>query len=94
MQKNIFVVVNASLHWLNNLSGVNLIQFSLLLIGQQGLGHFIRYWPLLLTGWRTCANFKPTPEKKKTNTAPTTHSEVQASSQSTFINEQLYSTCD
>jgi hypothetical protein len=36
-------VVNASLHWLNNVSGVYLIQVSLLLIGQQGLVDFFRY---------------------------------------------------
>jgi hypothetical protein len=31
---------------------------------------------------------------KTTNTAPTTFSAIQAASQSTFINEQIYSTCD
>jgi hypothetical protein len=35
----------------------------LLLIGQQGLGHFFRYRPLL---WlEDCVNFTPTPEEKK-----------------------------
>jgi hypothetical protein len=33
-------MVNASLHWLNNVSGVYLVQVSLLLIGQQGVGQF------------------------------------------------------
>jgi hypothetical protein len=32
--------------------------------------------------------------RKTTNTAPTTLSAIQAASQSPFINEQLYSTCD
>jgi hypothetical protein len=32
--------------------------------------------------------------RKTTNTAPTTLSGIQPTSQSTFINEQLYSTCD
>jgi hypothetical protein len=36
-----------SLHWLNNFSGVYLIQVSLLFIGQQGLVDFFRYRPLL-----------------------------------------------
>ncbi len=30
-----------------------LVQVSLLLIGQQGLGHFFMYLPLLPIGWRT-----------------------------------------
>jgi hypothetical protein len=33
--------------WLNNVSGVYLVQVSLLLIVQQGLGHFFRYQPML-----------------------------------------------
>jgi hypothetical protein len=35
---------------LNNVVGVFLVQVSLLLIGQQGLGHFYRYRPLLPIG--------------------------------------------
>jgi hypothetical protein len=42
----------ASLRWLNNVSGVYLVQVSLLHIGQWGLGHFFRYRPLPLIGWR------------------------------------------
>ncbi len=43
------------------ISGVLLVLVSLLLIGQQGLGHFFRYRPLL---WLVdCANFTPTPEE-------------------------------
>jgi hypothetical protein len=60
---------------LANVVGVYLVQVSLLLIGQQGLGHFFRYQPLLPIGWRT-----PTPEE----TPPTTLSAIQAASQSTF----------
>jgi hypothetical protein len=43
------------------ISGVLLVLVSLLLIGQQGLGHLFRYRPLL---WmEDCANFTPTPEE-------------------------------
>ncbi len=34
------------------LAAVYLVEVSLLLIGRRGLGHFFRYWPLLLIGWR------------------------------------------
>ena len=50
--KSVFLAVNASLRWLNNVSGVYLVQVSMLLIGQRGLGHFFRYRPLLPIGWR------------------------------------------
>jgi hypothetical protein len=51
---------------------------------QQGLGHFLRYRyrPLLPIGWRT-VQIVHQRWKKITNTAPTTHSAVQAASQST-----------
>jgi hypothetical protein len=39
-------VVNASLRWLNYVSGVHLVQVSLLLIGPQGLGDFGPCFPL------------------------------------------------
>ncbi len=45
-------MVGASLDWLNNVSGVYLVQVSLPLIGQQGLGHFFWYRTLLPIGWR------------------------------------------
>jgi hypothetical protein len=50
----VFLEVNASLRWLNNVVGLSLVQVSSLLIGQQGLGHFFRYRPrpLLHIGWR------------------------------------------
>ncbi len=72
-----------------------LTQVSLLLIGQQDQVDFFRYWPFLPHWLAKCANFMPTPGKK-TNTALTTlsASAIQAASQSTFINEQIYSTCD
>jgi hypothetical protein len=57
-------------------SGVYLTQVSLLLIGQQHLVDFFRYRALL---------------PMTTNTAPTTLSVIQAASQSTFIQDQLYS---
>ncbi len=40
------LAVNASLHWLNNVAGIYLVQVSLLPIGQQGLVDFFRYRPL------------------------------------------------
>jgi hypothetical protein len=52
VSKILFLTVNASLRWLDNVSGVCLVHVSLLLIGQQGLGHFFRYRLLLLIGWR------------------------------------------
>jgi hypothetical protein len=53
--KIVFLAVNASLRWLNNVTVVAcryLIQVSLLLIGQQGYADFFRYRPLLRIGWR------------------------------------------
>jgi hypothetical protein len=55
-------MVNAGLHWLHNVSGVYLIQVSLFLTGQQGLGHFCRY--RLASHWLDdCANLTPTLEE-------------------------------
>jgi hypothetical protein len=81
------------LHWLNNVSGVYLAQVSLLLIGQQNLVDFIRYRPLLPIGWQILQILRQR-RGKTTNTAQSTLSAIQAASQSTFIKEQLYSTCD
>ncbi len=66
---------------------VGLIMFlacTLLLIGQQGMGYFFRYWPLLPIGW---GNVEILRQRRRitTNTAPTTLSAIQAASQSTFI---------
>jgi hypothetical protein len=36
-----------------DVSCVYLVQVSLILIGPQGLGHFLRYLPFLPIGWRT-----------------------------------------
>ncbi len=63
--------VNASSRWLNNVVGVYLVQASLLLIGQQGLGDFFRYRPLLPIGWRI-VQILCNRQRKTTNTAPTT----------------------
>jgi hypothetical protein len=38
--KIVFLTVNASLCWLNNVSGEHLVPVSLLLIDQRSLGHF------------------------------------------------------
>jgi hypothetical protein len=43
MQKSVFLTVNASLRWLNNVSGVYLVQVSCLLMGQRGLGHLFTH---------------------------------------------------
>jgi hypothetical protein len=71
-------------------------QVSLLLIGQQDLIDFFRYRPLLPIGWRI-VQISRQRRRKTTNTAPTTLGAIQAASQSifiSFINGQLYSTCD
>jgi hypothetical protein len=84
------------LRWLNNVSGVYLTQVSLPLIGligQQDFVYFFRYRPLLPFGWRIVQTLRQR-RGKTTKTAPTTLSAIQVASQSTFINEQLYSTCD
>jgi hypothetical protein len=39
--KKVFLAVNESLCWLKNDVGEYLVQISLLLIGQQGLGYFV-----------------------------------------------------
>ncbi len=88
----VFFAVNASLHWLNNVSGVYLVQASLLLMGQQGSGPFFKYQPWLPIGWRNVQIIRQRC-RHLTNTAPTTLSAiVQAASQYNF-NAQLYSTC-
>jgi len=92
-RKSVFLAVNESLRWLYNVSGVYLVQVFLLLIGQQGLGHFFRYRPLIPIGWRIAQILRQR-RRKTTNTAQTTLSAIQAASQSTLINEQLYFTCD
>ncbi len=89
--KCVFLAVNASLRWLNNVVGVYLVQVSWLLIGQQGLLDFFRYRPLLPIGWRNVEILRQR-RRKTTNTAPTTLSAIQAASQYTFVNTQLYST--
>jgi hypothetical protein len=73
--KSVFIAINA----------LYLVQFSLLFISQQGLGHFLRYRPLLPIGWRI-VHFLRKRWRKTTNTAPTTLRAMQAARQSTFIN--------
>jgi hypothetical protein len=81
------------LRWLNNVTGVFLVEVSLLLIGQQGLGHFFRHRSLLPIGWRIVQILRQR-WMKMTNAAPTNLSAIQAASQSTFVNALLYYTCD
>jgi hypothetical protein len=52
--KSVFITVNASLRWLNNVTGVYLVQASLLLIGQQGFERFFKYQLSLPIGWSIC----------------------------------------
>jgi hypothetical protein len=59
----------------------------------QGLGDFFRHQPLLLIGLKIVQILRQS-QRKTINTAPDTLSAIQAASQSTFVNEQLYSTCD
>jgi hypothetical protein len=91
--KSVFLAVNAISRWLNNVLMWYLVQVSLLLISQHGLGHFIWYRPLLPIGWRIVHILRQR-WRKTTNTVPTTLSAVQAASQSTFISALLYSMCD
>jgi hypothetical protein len=81
--KSVLLAVNASLRWLNNVSGVYLTQLSLLPIGQQHLVGFFRYRPLLPIGWRIVQILR---QRQGTNTAPTTLSAIQADSKSAFMN--------
>jgi hypothetical protein len=80
----VFLPVKANLLWLNDVSDVYFVQVSLLLIGQQSLGTFLQI-STLVSHWLDY-------RRKVTNT--NTISAIQAASQSTFINEKLYSTCD
>jgi hypothetical protein len=50
MQKIYFSQLTLSLHLLNNVRGVYLVQVFLLFIGQQSLRHFFRHRPLLPVG--------------------------------------------
>jgi hypothetical protein len=81
--KSVFLAVNASLHWLHNVSGALNPGF-LASYWSEGFGRFLQVSALAFH-WlmEDYANFTLTPEENN-----------QASSQSTFIIEQLYSTCD
>jgi hypothetical protein len=57
----------------------------LLLIGQQGLEHFLQASTLVSYLLEDLADFAPTAERM-TNGAPTTLSEVLTASQSNFVN--------
>ncbi len=65
--KGVFFTVNGSLRWLNNVTGVYLVQVSLLLMDKLGvLGRFFRYRPLLPIGWRI-VQILPQRRRKMTN---------------------------
>jgi hypothetical protein len=73
-----------------DVTGVYLGQISLLSIGQQGVGHVFRYRPLLPIAWMIVQIIRQR-RRKTTNTATATFSAIPASSQSTFVDAQLYS---
>ncbi len=77
--KSVFFTIDASLLWLNNVSGVYLFQVSLLLFGQQCLGHFFRYRPVLPIGCRTVQIVRQR-RRKVTNTWPSTLNAIPTSS--------------
>jgi hypothetical protein len=70
-----------------------LVQVSLLFIDQHGLGHFFGYRPLLPIGWIIVQILRQR-RRKAINTAPTTLSAIQPTSQSTFVNTLLISRND
>jgi hypothetical protein len=60
--KSVFLAINASLRWLNNVSGVYLVKVSLLLIASGAWD--IPPIPTLASHWLDdCANFMPTQEE-------------------------------
>jgi hypothetical protein len=72
-----------------NVVCVYFVPVSLLLIDQHGLVNFFVYRPLLAIGCRIVQILRQR-RRKTTNTAPTTLTGIQAASQSTFVNTQLY----
>ncbi len=87
MQKVYFLAVNPSLRRLNNVSGMYVVQVSLLLIGRQGLVDFFKDRHLLPIG-RRIVQILHQRRRITTNSAPIVLGAIQASSQYTFINEQ------
>ncbi len=64
MPKGIFLTINASLPCVNNVSGVYLVQASLLLIWPAGFGAFLHVSALASHWLEDCANFTPMAEVK------------------------------
>jgi hypothetical protein len=89
-RKKCFLAVNASLRWLNNVSGVLLNPGFLASYWSAGFGRFLQVSTLASHWQQDCANFTPPPEEN--NQYNCILSAIQASSQSLFIKEQLYST--
>ncbi len=75
--KSVFLVVNESLRWLNNVSGMYLVQVSVPLIGQQGLEDLFRYLPLRPISWKIVQILRQH-RRNTTNTALTTLGAIQA----------------
>jgi hypothetical protein len=76
--------VNAKLGWLTKVCGVYLVVFSMLLIGQQGLGLFFRHQPLLPIGLMILQTVRQR-QGKLTKKTPLTLCE--AARQSTFVTD-------
>jgi hypothetical protein len=90
----VFLAVNASLHWRNNVSGVYLLSLVFLAsYWSAGFGTFLQISAIAPIGWRIVQILRQC-RRKTTNAAPTTLSAIQAASQSNIINTQLHSTCD
>jgi hypothetical protein len=80
--ESVFLVVNASLQWLNKARRVNIAQFSLLFISRHSLQDFFRNRPLLPIGWRIVQILRQH-QRKTTNTVPNILGAIQAARQST-----------
>jgi hypothetical protein len=70
MEINIFLPINVKLGWLNNVSGLHLVVFSLLLTSQQGLERFFRRQPFLPIGWSILQTVRQQQEKVTPCEAP------------------------
>jgi hypothetical protein len=90
--KKVFLPVKDQKGWLHNVSGVPWTHFFLVLIGQQGLEHFFGYWPRLHIGWKILQTIRQW-QGKPTNKTLLTLSKIPSAGQSSFIMDQLYSTC-
>jgi hypothetical protein len=85
--KSVFLAINESLCWLNNVCGVYKLNAGFLAsYWSAGFGRFLPVSAIAYHWLEDCANlnFTPTPEEN----APTTLTAIQASRQCSYINEQ------